>query len=440
MVGSAVAGNGTVRDTVSGVRGVDSGIISLQPGAVQMAQLRIRRRGGLVPRLIFAFALAFLVLEVGLRFILGNGGHGHVIRPARTPEVCWELIPSSSAAYTGDATRQERSSIHVNALGARSPLVGSPSAGRLRVLVLGDGLVFGQGVDDDETLVSRLGQELTSRGHPADVFNYGVPGLSPVQAVATLERHLETLKPEIVVLVVSPNDLDPGVEGCPHQGGSHGDGKVSSSVAREQLLTQVASRSYALRAFRLVRTAGWPALLDPNGPYGPGREPMGRRMEEPTGAQANAAMPPGPWFAQAGLRTTPRERWGDVPILMPEASDVPAIVAQRKEEYVFVEAVNRLLSLGRTHEVEISIVITSDRATFERVSRCDGCRPPQVLLRGMDIPHVDLSALWLQLLRRPDTYFQRGEGFPTAIGYDAMGRALAGELAGTEYLRKRSVP
>lgn len=405
-----------------------------------MAQPRIRRRGGLVPRLIFAFALAFLVLEVGLRFMLGNGGHGHVIRPAETPEVCWELIPSSSATYTGDATRQERSSIHVNALGARSPLVGSPSAERLRVLVLGDGLVFGQGVDDDETLVGRLGQELASRGHPADVFNYGVPGLSPVQAVATFERYLETVRPQIAVLVVSPDDLDPGVEGCPHNGVTRGDGKVSSSVAREQLLTSVASRSYALRALRLVRAAGWPALLEANGPYGPGREPMGRFVDEPMGARAAAAMPPGPWFAQAGLRTTPQERWGDVPILMPKPSDVPAIVPQRKEEYVFVEAVNQLLRLGRLHDVQVSIVIISDRATFDRVSLCDECRAPQVLLRGMNIPHVDLSALWLQLLRQPDSYFQRGEGFPNAAGYSELGSALAGELAGTQYLRARSVP
>ncbi|MCO4771073.1 MAG: hypothetical protein KDA24_13645 [Deltaproteobacteria bacterium] len=395
-----------------------------------MAQARIRRRGGLVPRLIFAFVFAFLVLEVGLRFLLGNGGHGLVVRPARNAEVCWELVPSSTATYTGDATRQGRSSIHVNALGARSP---EPSAEqeRLRIVVLGDGLVFGHGVDDDETLASRLSQGLAARGHANDMLSLGVPGLSPAQSVATFERRVRELKPQLAVLLVSPDDLDRDADACPHDGVVQRDGTVSSLAAREQLRTLVSSRSYTMRALRLVRTAGWPALLDANGPYGPGREPLGRSGPPSPDARADArhgnTVPPGPWFAQT--RTTPKELWGDVPILLPQESDVPTIVPRGKQEYVFVEAVQRLARVGLRNDVQIAVVVVADRSTFQRVSDCRDCRPPQSLLTGVDVRRIDLAGLWLQLLRRPEVYFQRGEGFPNAAGHEELGRALAGELA-----------
>jgi|GEM_PF-4073754 len=400
-----------------------------------MTQARVRRRGGLVPRLLFAFALAYLVIEVGLRFVLGNGGHGFVIQPAREPSTCWELVPASFAPFTGDATRQPRSSIHVNRLGARSPEPEPPSPDRMRIVVLGDGLVFGHGVDDDETLSARIGDELGLRGHANDVLSFGVPGLSPAQSVAAFEQRLPKLQADLVLLVVSPDDLDPGAEECPHGGMVRGDGKVSSLAARDQLRTLVATRSYALRAYRLIRDAGWSALLDPNGPYGPGREPLGVKRPPGASVRASADLPPGPWFAAAA--STPEQRWGDVPILMPSEREVPAIVAQGKQEYVFIEAVQRLAALGVKHDVQVAVAVAADRTTFQRVTSCATCRTPQTLLRGVDVRRIDLSALWLQLLRSEEQFFQIGEGYPNAAGHDELGRALAGELAGMAWMRER---
>jgi len=395
-----------------------------------MAQPRVRRRGGLVPRLLFAFATAFLVVEVGLRFLLGNGGHGLVMRPARTPDVCWELIPGASAPYTGDVVRQSRSRIEVSSLGTRGP---EPRGGdRLRVAVLGDGLAFGQGVSNEQTLASVLGAELDRRGQPNDVLALAVPGLSPAQSVAALARRVDELHPDLAVLIVSPDDLDRGAEECPHNGVIQEDGRVSSSAAREQLRNLFSTRSYALRAWRLLREAGWDALLDANGPYGPGREPMGDAA--PRGV-ASSTVPPGPWFA---ARTTPEERWGDVPIMMPAPSDVPSVVPNGKEEYVFVEAVQRLKTLGEDRDIEVVVALVADRSTFGRVTKCATCRAPQVLLRGVDVADVDLSGLWLQLLRRPEVYFQAGEGYPTAAGHEELGRALGGEIAGMGWMRRRT--
>jgi hypothetical protein len=403
-----------------------------------MTQARVRRRGGLVPRLIFAVAVASLVVEIGLRFVLGNGGQGLVIRPARTPAICWELIPGARSSYTGDSTRQPRSSIQINSVGARGDEPDARGPDRLRVAVLGDGLVFGQGVADDETLGAAIGAALATRGHPSDVLSFGVPGISPAQSVATFAARVAGIQPDIVLLVVSPDDLDSDASDCPHDGVVIGDGKVSAASARDQLLTLVATRSYAARAWRLVQKAGWPALLDAHGPWGPGRERMGSGGPPRPSSRASAARPPGPWFAATGAGDGTRAAkrlWGDVPILLPKEREVPAVVPVGEEEYEFVEAVRRLEALGLAHDVQVVVAVASDRGTFERVTTCNGCRPPQALLSGLAVRTVDLSALWLQLLREPDLHFQRGEGFPTAAGYAELGGALGGELAGLAGLR-----
>ena len=54
--------------------------------------------------------------------------------------------------------------------------------------MLGDGLAFGQGVSNEQTLASVLGAELDRRGQPNDVLALAVPGLSPAQSVAALAK------------------------------------------------------------------------------------------------------------------------------------------------------------------------------------------------------------------------------------------------------------
>lgn len=399
-----------------------------------MASPPIRRRGGLVPRLVFAFAIALLVLEVGLRLLLGNGGQELVVQPARTREVCWQLEPLEDARFTGDAAPAgQMTRIHVNSLGARGsePQGG---AGRMRVVVLGDAFVLGPGVADDETLPARLGDELGRRGIGNDVLNIGVPGTSTSQQVAQLEARVADLHPDLVVLVVSPDDLDPGSETCPHEGVRPDDGVLSAGDARAQLTELLQTRLYSVRALALLREVGWESLVDPRGPWGPGRV---RVAEEGRGPARSRVAAPSPRARVAANRTTPDERWGDVPILMPADSGVPSVVPESREEYVFVAAVQRLVRLGATEGFEVALVNLTDKQTFARATRCSDCRAPEALLSGIGGASLNLAQTWTQLQREPARYFQRAEGWPSAAGYAELASALAGDLAAWEPLRER---
>ncbi len=388
-----------------------------------MSQSRrpIRRRGGLIPRLVFALATTLLVVEFGLRLLLGNGGQGLVVQPSVSRAVCFEIIPGQRVAYTGDVVRRPQSWISTSAVGTRGPLFGDDE--RTRVVVIGDGLTFGQGVNDNETLPWFMQEELVRRGHSVQVLNLAVPGTSPPQAVARLERELKRLKPDAAVLVVSPNDLDPGGSDCPHMGLQREEEGLSAGAAQRQLQDLLSTRVYLVRAVRLLRESGMRGLLDERGPYGPGRE-------QRTGAQGGRAAvtrPPGPIFAAT---LTPQEQWGDVPILMPAPRVIPAVVPEGRQEYAFVSAVDDLRNLGREHGFPVAVAVLADRDSFGQITACATCRAPQQLItRSDDLQVVDLGSWWAQMVRRPEQWFQSGEGWLNAAGSEELGRALASELA-----------
>jgi len=87
-------------------------------------------------------------------------------------------------------------------------LTGSPrpAESARRALVLGDSFAYGVNVRPEETIAAALEQKL---GSGWAVFNLGVPGYGPDQALALLPEWLRRLKPEAVVLVLFPaNDFN----------------------------------------------------------------------------------------------------------------------------------------------------------------------------------------------------------------------------------------
>ncbi len=388
----------------------------------------IRRRGGLIPRLVFAFATTLLIVEFGLRLVLGNGGQGLVVQASTSREVCFEIAPDQRVLYTGDAVRGGESWITTSAAGTRGVFEDDE---RVRLVVIGDGLTFGQGVGDNETLAHHVQREMDRRGHSIQALNLAVPGTSPPQAVARLEREVARLKPDAAMLVVAPNDLDPGSSDCPHLGAMGDDDVLSAGAAQRQLQELLSTRVYIVRAIRLVRKAGMNGLLDPRGPYGPGRE----RRAGAKGERAAVVLPPGPVFAAT---TTPQDRWGDVPILLPAERAIPAVVPEGRQEYAFVSAVDRLRNLGLEHEFPVAVAVLADRNSFRQITACETCRSPQRLLahNDHDLEFVDLGSWWAQMVRQPEQWFQPGEGWLNADGHEELGRALGSELAFWPALRE----
>jgi len=99
--------------------------------------------------------------------------------------------------------------VRVNRRGLRGPDVGdAPAPGVHRAAIVGDSVVFGQGVREEETVASELARRLAADGGRWEVLNAGVPGYDAVSEVRFLERVVLPLAPEIAVVGASLNDYD----------------------------------------------------------------------------------------------------------------------------------------------------------------------------------------------------------------------------------------
>ena len=100
---------------------------------------------------------------------------------------------------------------HVNSLGFRGPetTVEKP-AGRFRIAALGDSVLFGSGVRDEDTLTRVLEQELTRAGYPCEVLNFGVPAYDTCEESVFLRRIALDYRPDLVFFLFFLNDAGGG--------------------------------------------------------------------------------------------------------------------------------------------------------------------------------------------------------------------------------------
>ena len=120
----------------------------------------------------------------------------------------FRLRPSLETTYTswkrGDVSR-----IHTNGLGLRGPEQPvEKRPGVRRVIMTGDSITFGIGVNDDEAFPQRLGALLRAQGRgDVDVWNAGVPGYAMADHLGLLRKRLLALAPDLIVLQLSKNDV-----------------------------------------------------------------------------------------------------------------------------------------------------------------------------------------------------------------------------------------
>lgn len=80
------------------------------------------------------------------------------------------------------------------------------------IVVFGDSLVAGYGVDKQQALPARLETLLNGNGHAVKVINAGISGDTTAGGVRRLVKTLEKHQPEVVVLVLGGNDMLRGID------------------------------------------------------------------------------------------------------------------------------------------------------------------------------------------------------------------------------------
>jgi hypothetical protein len=153
----------------------------------------------LLRSLVQAVALVVLVLlgaEAGL-WIFHQGAFGEPNFYESDETLGLRLIPNSKMrlSYLGVTPYTE---VHINDLGFRGGP--HPAPGEDDVVVVGDSLTFGLGVNNDQTYPVLLQQLM---GGNSTVINYGVPAYRMHEMTLSLERILQEREPRRVVYAIS---------------------------------------------------------------------------------------------------------------------------------------------------------------------------------------------------------------------------------------------
>jgi lysophospholipase L1-like esterase len=157
-----------------------------------------------VVALALSCVVSFLIGEVFARAFYGVPLPEHlpIMMMEANPNRGWAMVPGKDHyTYTHR--------VRVNALGLRGAEVGDKQPGEARVLVLGDSLVYGQGVGDDYTMPAALQRSLARRqpGRTWSVVNAGHRAYDTRQELALLEELGPRVAPDVVVLCWFWNDF-----------------------------------------------------------------------------------------------------------------------------------------------------------------------------------------------------------------------------------------
>jgi lysophospholipase L1-like esterase len=133
----------------------------------------------------------------------------------------YELVPDSTFTFERDvAVRHglspdyldtwEEITYHVNSLGMRGAEASAAKpTDAYRILLLGDSVAFGWGIEEQDTLSAQLQARLHAPvGQRLEVWNAGVPGYATWHELAYLTEKGAALRPDLVVLAFLFNDVD----------------------------------------------------------------------------------------------------------------------------------------------------------------------------------------------------------------------------------------
>lgn len=144
----------------------------------------------------------------------------------------------------------EATSIEVDALGLRGAGLPPRVPGQLRVLCVGDSLVFGHGVQAWQALPARVEERLaTALDRPVVAANGGVPGYGTLLAAGSLSRLVPATDPDAVVLgIYLGNDFVDDLQPSCVAGGMFFQGPLARLMQRS-LRARLAVRSRFLLWF-----------------------------------------------------------------------------------------------------------------------------------------------------------------------------------------------
>lgn len=128
------------------------------------------------------------------------------------PESCKQDDPVYEHSYAPNCYSRFTSfewdtEVNINAEGFRDDEMASKEQFDLRILMLGDSMTWGYGVEKEETFSEVLQQRLRMKGIYADVINAGATSYSPTLEYLLLKNKGLSYEPDVVILNLDMSDI-----------------------------------------------------------------------------------------------------------------------------------------------------------------------------------------------------------------------------------------
>jgi lysophospholipase L1-like esterase len=154
--------------------------------------------------ILFSIIFALVIVEVVLRLASSESFRAHtpsiVYRVSDNPDRQYGFIPGVSGSASGTAAI-------INDHGHRGRMGQYGKFDGIRILAMGDSIIFGLNLTAEESHAARLHDTLNNGQQAYEVLNFGVPGYDILQELAYLEEIVEVYKPDYVVFSYCLNDV-----------------------------------------------------------------------------------------------------------------------------------------------------------------------------------------------------------------------------------------
>jgi lysophospholipase L1-like esterase len=164
-------------------------------------------RGKVIFFALLPVLILIVVLEGGARLLGAKPFENIENNPYMTTplEMEWVLKPNIEVQWPNDP--EIGVTVKTNSLGLRNDEVGPKGKDEMRILFLGDSVVFGTRLPQDKTIPAQLEKKLREEGENIRVINAGVEGYSTFQEYHQLRHIGLALDPDVIVLGFVVNDV-----------------------------------------------------------------------------------------------------------------------------------------------------------------------------------------------------------------------------------------
>ena len=197
--------------------------------------------GKIILYIVYLTVTSLILLEIAVR-IWGYSDR-YIYDPIYEPCPACKDIPYVHKPCLHNARARGLAIIDTDSLGLRSNTTCAEYApkkkGELRIAITGDSVTFGEGVTDTGLTYAAQLQKILSIKYPdmkIRVFNFGVSAYSVKEMAATAACRMPMIDPDIMIMAIIPEDLNPGRTGTVDKWGYTVHASAQGIADRDSLL------------------------------------------------------------------------------------------------------------------------------------------------------------------------------------------------------------